>query len=745
LLEWLLKYPPHWYARGSVDIDWSWPVYGLAVAAAVLLLLLVGGYRRLRRGMLSWLLRGALAAVLLLALARPSLVVEAPEPVPGHVAVLLDDSLSMRLPDAGGTSAAQRLQSLLERGGEPFGFEPGTDVRRFRFGDGVQPLAPGEVLGHGDARSELGAALLRAATGHDADSLASVVLVSDGGGMPGADARARLDQALLALRAAEVPVHVVAVAGDTDAPDLELTSLRMPRQALLRDAFDVELTLGWHDLGGERTRLVIEDDGVIVHRSEITLPEQGEQMMVRRRLSFDDAGTRLLTARVEPLGGETNRDNNRLERSIDIRDAPIRVLHFEGEPRFEVKFVRRAVAEDPIIRLASLLRTADNKYYRLGVEDPSQLANGFPDSTAELFEYDVLILGSVEASLLEPEQWQAIHDFVDRRGGGLLMLGGNGAFAEGGHQASLLAPLLPVWLSAGAGAFRAEVHVQPTAAGRADPLLDFANADLFERLPPLTVVNPHYQAKPGATVLLEGDDAPDRPLIVLASQNYGRGRVMSFAVTNSWRWQMSVPNPLQDQTHEQLWRALLRDLGRQAEARVELSLSEAVTTPGQPVSVRAQALDREYRPQPDASLTLEVTTPLGAVERHPMARAEAGDGHYTAQFVPVHAGRYELSVALADGGETTAAASEYVDVSVSGREFHGRSDGRRVLERIAAATGGSLVDATDAADLAGVVDDSRGSRTVLRELPLWNAPILLLAALLLACADWALRRRRDLA
>lgn len=745
MLDWLLKYPPEWYARGSVDIAWPWPVYLLAVAGAAVLLLWLPGYRRLRRGTASFLLRAALVAVLLLALADPTLVVEAPEPIRGHVAVLLDDSLSMRIPDTDGVTAAERLNAIFGNRAESPALGEGIDTRRFSFGDGVQPLAPGEPLRYRDARSELGAALLRAATGHDADSLASVVVASDGGGSPSPAARARLDAALLALRAADVPVHVVALGGDFSGPDLEVQSLRIPRQTLIRDGFDVEIELAQRGLAGKRVTLVIEDDGVIVDRHDLTLPQEREHLIVRRRLAFDEAGRRLLTARVAPLPSERLTENNRLERSIDVTDEPIRVLHFEGEPRFETKFVRRAATEDPAIRVASLIRTADNKYYRLGVEEPTQLAGGFPKDAAELFEYDVLILGSVEAALLEPEQQNAIRDFVSRRGGGLLLLGGESAFAEGGYAGSPLAQLMPVLLEDGATDFRAEVHAQPTAAGRADPLLDFANADLFERLPALTVVNPHRRAKPGATVLLHSDHTQGKPLILLAAQNYGRGRVMSFAVTNSWRWQMSVQNPVRDQTHERLWRGLLRDLGRRAGDRVRLTLTDVESTPGRPVAVSAQALDPLYHPQEQAALTLSVTTPLGEIRRYPMTPSEHGQGRYAAQFIPGEPGRYDLTVELTDNGETIADAREHVDITTTGREYHERGEGRRVLQRIAAATGGQLIEAADAGQLAGAVSDTRGTRTELKRLALWNAPILLIVLLLLACADWVVRRRGDLA
>ena len=81
-----------------------------------------------------------------------------------------------------------------------------------------------------------------------------------------------------------------------------------------------------------------------------------------------------------------------------------------------------------------LQRTAEGKFLRLDVDGPEELEAGFPRTREELFRYRALVLGSVEASFFTHDQLDMIADFVSRRGGGLLFLGGRNAFAEGGYQ-----------------------------------------------------------------------------------------------------------------------------------------------------------------------------------------------------------------------------------------------------------------------------------------------------------------------
>ncbi len=54
----------------------------------------------------------------------------------------------------------------------------------------------------------------------------------------------------------------------------------------------------------------------------------------------------MLRFRVSPQPGELVAENNAREALIDVRDRKEKILYFEGEPRFEMKFIRRAVTED---------------------------------------------------------------------------------------------------------------------------------------------------------------------------------------------------------------------------------------------------------------------------------------------------------------------------------------------------------------------------------------------------------------
>ncbi len=96
-----------------------------------------------------------------------------------------------------------------------------------------------------------------------------------------------------------------------------------------------------------------------------------------------------------------------------------------------------------------MLRTSENKIYRQGISDPSELADGFPVRAEDLFGYSGIIIGSVAADYFTPLQQELIREYVDRRGGGILFLGGRDSLSDGGWAASSLNDLLPTFLPSG--------------------------------------------------------------------------------------------------------------------------------------------------------------------------------------------------------------------------------------------------------------------------------------------------------
>jgi hypothetical protein len=102
------------------------------------------------------------------------------------------------------------------------------------------------------------------------------------------------------------------------------------------------------------------------------------------RVVTSETGPRQLRFRIAREAGELIADNNARDALVTVTDRAEKILYVEGEPRFELKFMRRAVRDDQNLRLVALQRTAENKFLRLGVEDSLELVAGFPKTREEL-------------------------------------------------------------------------------------------------------------------------------------------------------------------------------------------------------------------------------------------------------------------------------------------------------------------------------------------------------------------------
>ena len=136
-------------------------------------------------------------------------------------------------------------------------------------------------------------------------------------------------------------------------------------------------------------------------------------------------------------------------------------------------------------------------------------------------------------------------DFVSKRGGGLLMLGGRRAFAEGGWGGTPVGEVLPVVIENSNEKYFSEVSAKPTRAGVTFPVTQVAGDERasnakWNDLPPVSMVNSVRESKPGATVLLTGIDNRKQDQIVLAYQRYGRGKAIALPIQDSWLWRMDA-------------------------------------------------------------------------------------------------------------------------------------------------------------------------------------------------------------
>ncbi len=755
VFRFLFKYPPLMFRQGDVSWGLSRGVLVVVVAALAIAIAALWTYRglatasRTRDRVVLIGLRVAVLAVLLLCLFRPTLVLKAAVPQQNFLGVLVDDSRSMSIADSNGEPRSAFIQQQLNGPNAKLlnALSQRFVVRFFSFSSSSSRVQSAGDLKFGGTATRLGQALDRARDELAGLPLAGLVMVSDG-----ADTSdAAIDEQLASLKARSIPVFTVGLGQETFAKDIQVSRVETPRAVLKGTALVVDVVLSQTGYGGQTVPLSVEDDGRIVSTQSVTLPPDGEAATVKVRFTASEAGARAFRFKVPVQTGEQVTQNNQRDALIQVNDRAEKVLYYEGEPRFELKFLRRAVEDDKNLQVVSLDRTAENKYYRQGVTQPDELIGGFPKTREELFQYRALILGSVEAASFTPEQLRMIADFVNKRGGALLMLGGRRSFAEGGWAGTPVGDVLPVVMGQPNTKYLAtDIAVRPTRAGTAFPVTQIAKTDeatarKWDEMPELSAVNQIREVKPGATVLLTGTDKARQDHVVLAYQRYGRGKALALPVQDVWYWRMSTKTAVDDTTFFMFWRRMIRWLVDGVPDQVNVTTTADRVEPGETVKLTAEVLDSAYVEVNDSRVVAKITSPTGKVTETAVEWTVTKDGEYRTTFVPDEPGLYDIRVNAARDQKELGAAAMHIRVSAGDSEYFDAAMRAPLLKRIADETGGRFFTPTTAASLPEAISYSGRGVTVVEERELWDMPVLFMLLVALVSAEWGYRRTKGLA
>lgn len=770
IFEFLFKYRPTEFAKGDFAFGAPWSVVILLLAAAAIgvpAILSYAGVRGKSTKRDRWVLgslRVAALAVLVVCLFRPMLLLSAAIPQRNYVGVLIDDSRSMRIADRDGKARSDWVEhqfggadsSILQALRKKF------IVRLFRFSSSAQRIDSLSDVTFDAPETHLGDAVEQARQELDAVPLSGLVVLSDGAD----NSRAPIGDELLSLRAKSVPIFTVGLGADRFDKDIEIRRVQTSHSVLKGGSLVADLLIRQRGYAGQRVPLVVEDAGRIVSRDSITLPADGDVSPVRVSVVANDAGPRALTFRIPPQPGEQVQQNNSQQTLVDVRDRREKILYVEGEPRYEMRFIRAAVEADSNIQLIALQRTAENKFLRLNIDSADELVSGFPKSRAELFHYRSIILGSVEASFFSHDQLAMLADFVNVRGGALLMLGGRRAFAEGGYAGTPLAAVMPVVISGDAVAdsmtFYADLKASLTPAGASHAVAQVAatpaaSIQRWRTLPAVTTVNRIREVKPGAVTLITGTleaggraGEPGVPLRsyeqpVLVYQRYGRGLAVAFPIQDSWAWQMDPNSAPDDQTYARFWRQMLRWMTSDVPTRVTASLPTDQANPKNPIAVRATVNDSIYLPRNDAKVVAHITSDNGTTRDLPLDWAIDRDGEYRGTFTPDQPGVYKVRVEATTPSGDVAGDTTYVRVADLNTEYFDAEMRAPLLKRMADETGGKFYTPATANTLVEDVALSKHGVTIVNQMDLWDMPAVLLLLVALLTGEWSYRKARGLA
>ncbi|MCF7853831.1 MAG: glutamine amidotransferase [Candidatus Pacebacteria bacterium] len=662
---------------------------------------------------------------------------------PPVLVVAMDVSASMtERPGGSPESRAERAREFIQSG--TFGewvrnyrlayFEMGRDLAERSLEEGgITFNAP---------RSNLSSGLNTLAQRFRAGNTAAVILLSDG-----------LDHAGRELTAVarSIPVFIPAleeesVHGERIVRDAYVDEVSYPRTTVVDWDATVDVLVRRTAQGPSTFPIHLFQEGERIRSSTVEFSEGAT--FERFSFSVKPNRTGRLFYYVE-LETETddNPANNIREFIIDVTSPENRVLYLEGLPRWEFKFMKRALASEEMFKSAAYVRGAGSAFVSFGESDAMTTLELPSLDHAELGQYKVLILGNMEQSALTESNYRSIRDFVDN-GGGLLLLGGGKALGSSGwRDAPFLKEILPVTLEDGGHFEEGHFTVDLTDVGRTHPALRKLPYQQLGFPPILSLWRPVSVGGFSSVLVATPDGAP-----VVVTRRYGQGRVALLLTNSLWRWQLggatgSEEKSLYNSFITQLvhWLApgeeelRAKGLLQVVTAKSEFELRERIT-------VGAIGGDQLAPVQP---LTCQIVTPEGKRLTLPMHGGELGDNvglsrkmrGYLCEFSPQAAGKYSITVVNPAGTEE---AQERILVKKADRERTGAPVNRRFLAEVAQQTDGAFVPWKQRFDMLDDIPNIPHETQIVEERPIWNRWPLYVLLVGLFLSEWWLRRHHDL-
>ncbi|MFT4637689.1 MAG: putative membrane protein [Verrucomicrobiales bacterium] len=660
-------------------------------------------------------------------------------------------------------------------------------VHRFVFGERLQRVNNFEALTFEDRSSSLHGALDDISQRYEDRPLAGIFVFTDGNVND-------LDDKLANLPTGDVPIFPINVAGESSTRDTSIRQVTM-NQSVFEDApvtVNAEVVLSHVPNEPVEVGVYDKDDNLVKSTTITTTEEEATETVSfqlkpkdEEALAFYEVRVRQANASGEDEDSEEATTKNNMQSLVAVLPhGPYSVLYIAGRPDPSYKFFKRALTEDTEVQLASLVRIAKREpkfqYKGREGENSNPLFRGFrgeqeaedydqpviiamkptkdfdldaefPKTDDQLFQFSAIIIDKVEAEFFNYNQQERLQQFVSRRGGGLLMFGGRESFAKGKYDKTPIGEMLPVYLDrqpanteigTGEVNLSREGWLQPWARLRTERANEEAR---LAEIPPLSTVNPVGDGKPGSSLISYfSQGGKDHPLLI--SQSFGKGKTVALTAGDLWKWGFSNPDRPEfmedlNKFYRQLMRMIITDVPKPVSMK---SVVDASRFPPK-VTLEVTVNNKTYFPDSTADVRLEITDPDGQTGELRAALSSQDPGVYVADYTAINEGFYSAKAIVQDEKkEPLGDVLTGWTVNSGLEEFQNLSGNAALLDKLASASGGEVVDSTELASFVEKLKEKPLPVMETKTSPLWHLPVFFLLALICFAGEWGLKRWKGL-
>lgn len=555
-----------------------------------------------------------------------------------------------------------------------------------------------------------------------------------------------------------VPLFTVGLGDSEPARDLEVTELLVDDVVFADDLVPFRARIGGRGFEGQELEVTLKErkpgatdpsQDTVLETTKVRAPADGQAARVEINHRPRETGEITYVVEVTPQPRELQVENNRIVRTINVRKDKLKVLLVEDQPRYEFRYLKNFLEREETIELRVLLQSSMAEYS----EQDLYALPSFPVSKDELFEFDVIIFGDVDSSLLTAAQMSNIAEFVTEKGGGLFFVAGE-RYNPLSYAGRPLEPLLPIELSdardpTAVGTSTTGYQPALTAEGRTSPIFRFGDDEvtsnlIWKSLPELLWYLEAPRKKPAALVLAEHPTltGSDGKLPVLLYQFVGSGKVMFSAFDDTWRWRFRVG----DRYFGRYWIQSIRFLARSkllGQKQAEISTDRRSYQRNQTVVIRVRFPNPALAP-PGGEINVQVDRRGQGSRKLTLKSSPAVKNVFEGALPLVGEGEYEVKLLPPPVLEGALPTTTF-RVDPPAGEMERITMNEPELVRASTVSGGKFYVPENFSDL--LKDLPKPQKVPLDTdppIPLWNTWPVLVLFLAILTTEWVLRKRKQL-
>ncbi len=567
-------------------------------ALILILLVLIGGFLAVffyrytvppvtqrKRIVLSLLRAGSLCLMVLLLFEPLLRIISSTINLPA-LAVLIDNSESMRIEDPG-QSRANILRDLLQSDALEH-LTDDAELRYYTFGTTLLPKGPAghDSLTLDEKGTDIALALnmLR----RDSDNLRAVLLLTDGIFTVGKNP----------VHAAErlaLPVFTVGIGDTVEQRDVLVSRVAANELVYAGTPTPVDVTLRSSGFPGHRVEVSLQKGDRLLDRKVVTFGEGTRNYGVRLSYTPENEGTQKYRVSVSRLRDELTGKNNAREFYTKVLRTKLRVLVIAGMPSPDLSAVRQTLTEDQNISVRSFTQRQPSGWYE------GTLGSSLFDSA------DCYVFVGFPTPSTPDATVGRLSRALQRNSSPILFVGS--PRIDYGRLASISSSV-PFTVDLSSSVERL-VYFQPADAHRSHHLLSFGSPEGFSawgKLPPLFATVTTYRAKSGTLVLGHSRTSSGSLGPCLLVRAVGGQKSLAMLGHGIWRWRlMGQGDPETAPFLSRFLSSSIQWLSSREESRqVRVKPAKRFFHEGEAVPFFAQVYDVTSHPVDRANITVTV-------------------------------------------------------------------------------------------------------------------------------------------